>query len=85
MRNFSTIMKSAVIIFTIFYSTLVSAYGIKYTKVKQRDGDKVIRAEIINRDGHVVATGHSGTEGGRKSKKAEALEEAVDDLEENED
>jgi hypothetical protein len=73
----------ATIIFTTLFSTVANAYGIKYTKVKQQDGDKVMRAEIINQDGHVVATGHSGSEGSRKDKKSEALEEAVDDLEED--
>ena len=66
---------------TVIFSSMAFAYGVKYTKVERPNGDKVIRAEIVNQDGHVVATGHSGTEGSRKDKKNEALEEAVDDLE----
>ncbi|MBT3585841.1 MAG: hypothetical protein HN509_13125 [Halobacteriovoraceae bacterium] len=79
MKN--TMIRIAIFAMAIFSSS-VGAFDIRYTKVKQTDGDKVIRAELINQDGHVVATGHSGTEGGRKSKKSQALEDAVDDLEE---
>ena len=61
-------------------SSVASALDIKYTRTKTQDGDKVIRAELVDQYGNVVATGHSSGEGSRKEKKKDALEDAVDDL-----
>lgn len=66
-----------------FFSSTVFAYDgdheVRYSKTKTVYGEVVIRAELIDDDGFVVATGHSGGEGTRKQKKQEAKDVAEDD------
>ena len=76
-------IKSILVIAAMLFSMAAHAYGVRYTRVFKGDGQ--IRAEIIDQHGYVVATGHSGKEGSRKSRKKAALDDALEDLEENED
>ena len=74
---------ATIICCTAFFSNMAFAYDgdheVRYSKTKTVYGEVVIRAELIDDDGYVVATGHSGGEGTRKQKKQEAKDDAEND------
>ena len=75
-------MKSALFLTLLLASNLALAeLTVRYSVVKGGQGR--IRAEIMNEDGAVLGTGYSEKAGSRKNKKSEALDEALDDAEEN--